>query len=134
MVIACFMFLLLPGYAVDQSGPVASGTIEHTNGNGNGIPVGSFVKSEYDMYVELQNTPVEALLDSGYSQNTIDEIKNTSIEEALYERAQLTEDELRNMGYSPEKIKRLKEYDGSPLSENPQLRGGYLQTSQEAFM
>ena len=140
MAIVCFMFLLLPGYAENQPGPIASGTIEHADGNG--IPVGSFVKSEYDMYMELQNAPVEALLDSGYSQNTINEIKSTSIEEALYERAQLPEDELRNMGYSQEKIKLLKEYDGSPLSENPQMRevfpnltgSFYVAYSEKTFM
>lgn len=134
MVIVCSMFLLLPGYATDQSKPAVSGTIERINGDENGIPAGTFVKSEYDMYVELQNTPVKALLDSGYSQNTINEIRNTSIEKALYERAQLPEDELRDMGYSQEKIELLKEYDGSPLSENPQMRGVFANLTGSMFV
>lgn len=88
-----------------------------------GQVIGSFVKSEYDVYCELQNTPTEILLKDGYSEETVKAVKETTVEELLYQRAQLSVNELKNLGYTQEAINVLKEYDGGPLSENPQLKG-----------
>ncbi|MDR2944704.1 MAG: hypothetical protein LBU81_06475 [Methanosarcinales archaeon] len=81
----------------------------------------TFTTNEYDMWLELKETPDHELRKSGYSVKDIAAIKNFSFEEALFERAQLSEEELHNMGYNDTQISLLKSYDGSPLEENPQM-------------
>lgn len=78
--------------------------------------------NEYDAILELKNMPVTMMQENGYSEEEIEAIKSFSIEEALLERAQYSEEELRNWGYDDNQITLLKNYDGSPLEDNPQMR------------
>lgn len=127
LAIACCFSLATTAFAsdLDEVEPIASGTIAASDIGDEGVEIGSFVANEYDMYLELQNTPSSVLLKSGYDYEDVEEIKSTSVEEILYQRGQMTESELRNMGYSQETIELLKAYDGSPIEDNPQLYGTF---------
>ena len=74
------------------------------------------------MYLALQGMSEEQLAEAGYEESDILELKNTSIEELLYQRAQMPQSELQSLGYSAEQISVLKEYDGGPISQNSQLQ------------
>lgn len=68
--------------------------------------------NEYDMYVEMKDS-INGL-----------NLHGQTIEEILLERASLPAESLADeYGYSAEQISLLKEYDGSPIEDNPQLRG-----------
>lgn len=82
-----------------------------------------FTQNEYDIFVALKQTPKNMLESSGYSYETIEAIQSFSIEEAVLERANLSDQELLNMGYSERQISLLRTYDGSPIEQNPQMRG-----------
>ena len=84
--------------------------------------VGTFTENEFDMYLALQGMSEEQLAEAGYEESDILELKNTSIEELLYQRAQMPQSELQSLGYSAEQIPVLKEYDGGPIAQNSQLR------------
>lgn len=99
-----------------------------------GIVIGSFTQNEYDMYLALQNTPSTLLIENGYSEEEITTIQNTSVEELLYKQAQLSEEELHNLGYSDTDIKILKNYDGSPLVQNPQLRASFAELTGVVYL
>lgn len=71
--------------------------------------------SEYDLLVSLSQEEESALL------NTYD-IEAKSIEQVILERAMLSVEELTARGYNPDQIAILKEYDGSPIENNPQLK------------
>lgn len=93
---------------------------EHSN---EPILISSSVTNEYDILVADQESAEGAA-----SCND-----GPSVEEILLERAQLPTDVLTTKyGYSNEDIAILKSYDGSPIEDNPQLRGifadlhGYL--------
>ena len=119
----CCLLLILPtaAYAVDAEEPITFMLEENVDTTEDGISIGTFVTNEYDMYLEMQNTPTALLLENGYEPEEITELKSTSVEEILYERGQMSEKALIGMGYSQETIKLLKEYDGSPIEDNPQL-------------
>lgn len=85
-------------------------------------PIYSIKTNEYDMYVNLQSTPASTLLNSGYSEDEVARIKSTTMEDLLYQRAQLTNDDLQMMGYSQEEIVLLQSYNKEPLSENPNFK------------
>lgn len=127
----CCLLLILPtvAYAVDAEDPVTSMLEENVDTMEDGISIGTFVTNEYDMYLEMQNTPTALLLENGYEIGEIEELKNTSVEEILYERGQMSEEELIAMGYFEGTIKLLKEYDGSPIEDNPQLYGIFADLS-----
>lgn len=74
------------------------------------------------MYLALQGMSEEQLAEAGYKESDILELKNTSIEELLYQRAQMPQSNLQSLGYSAEQISVLKEYDGGPISQNSQLQ------------
>ena len=67
--------------------------------------------NEYDLYEESKP-------DDSISEHSIG-----AAESALLARAQLPEKTLIGYGYSDEEISILKAYDGSPITENPELRG-----------
>lgn len=81
----------------------------------------SFSINEYDIITDLQNASDDELIEDGYTKDEIEIIKDFSYEELLYERAQLSEEILREMKYTDEQIKLLRSYDGSNLEDNPQL-------------
>lgn len=83
----------------------------------------SYTMSEYDMYLDMKSqTPIAAQVDDEIS-TTAAFVQNGGIEQLLIERAQLSENELKETyGYTDEQIEILKDYDGSPLEQNPQLR------------
>ena len=135
--IICCTVLLIPTYAYDEVAlePIVSGNVlSHNAVEGEAVLVGTFQKNEYDMYIELQETPDSVLYESGYTDEDIEKIKSTTIEDLIYQRAQLPQDELLGMGYTQEEIQILKAYDGSPLSENPQLRRLFADLSGELYV
>lgn len=83
----------------------------------------TFTTNEYDMLIEIQNTSSEELKARGYSAKDIEEVKSIVIEDELMERAALSIEELESLGYTESQIQLLKGYDGSSLSENPEMRG-----------
>lgn len=87
------------------------------------VPIATFTQSEYDMYMEFKQTPQSELITRGYSIDDIELITKFSIEETLLERAKMSEEKLYNMNYNAKQIAILKEYDGSPIEQNPQLKG-----------
>lgn len=83
--------------------------------------------SEYDMYVEMKEDSGDAI------------INDQKVEDILMQRASLPKDVLKDeYGYSDDQIQILKEYDGTPIEENPQLRGifanvdGYLYLMEQS--
>lgn len=74
--------------------------------------IGSYVMNEYDALVEAKKSITNSTANS------------TSIEDLLLSRAQLSDEILKQMyDYTEEQIAILKSYDGSPIEENPQLKG-----------
>lgn len=82
-----------------------------------------YEKNEYDILMELQNASATELTSMGYTKAEIEEIKDISLEEALLERAKLSEEELYKKGYNAYQIELLKSYDGSPIEANSEMRG-----------
>lgn len=78
-----------------------------------GVLIGSFTVNEYD-----------SLVQSGRATD-IASSSDSSIETAVLERAQLPVETLLAYGYSNDEIAILKAYDGSPIEDNPQLRGTF---------
>lgn len=78
----------------------------------------SSTKNEYEMFKSLQASSAEELQHLGYSDTEIQEIKNLSYEDALYERAQLPTSELKALGYNDAQISFMKNYDGRPLTDD----------------
>lgn len=83
--------------------------------------------NEYDMYVEMKDDSGDAIIDG------------QKVEDILMQRASLPKDVLEDeYGYSDNQIQILKEYDGTPIEENPQLRGifanvdGYLYLMEQS--
>lgn len=74
------------------------------------------ITNEYEAYRELAACSDEELSKAGLSKDEIEEIRTTNFESALLARASLPEDQLHNMGYTPEQIALLKAYDGAPLT------------------
>ena len=56
------------------------------------------------------------------TKRTLEENLNSTIEGAILERSSLPKETLSKIGYTNSQIKILKEYDGSPIEDNPQLR------------
>lgn len=81
--------------------------------------------NEYDVYVEMRNTPTEILLENGVSQQMVDVVKSGVIETELLRLSNLSVDELADLGYDSEQIQLLKEYSGEPLEDVPALRGAF---------
>lgn len=96
-------------------------------GNFHDIPdyieiLGTKTINEYDIIVKAKTQSKDSLLAEGISAQTIDYIANGQVENELFARSQMTDSELTQMGYSPDEISILRNYDGSPLEKNPQLR------------
>lgn len=72
------------------------------------------VIDEYEQITKLQKTPKAQLIAMGYSQKDIMEIQNFSYRDVLYERAQLSEEKLSNLGYTPKQISFMKEFINDP--------------------
>ena len=71
-------------------------------------------KSEYEYITELQGCSEEELSELGYSNEEIAELYAFSFEEALCERAQLPEAQLRGLGYDDDEIIFLKQNADDP--------------------
>lgn len=78
--------------------------------------------NEYDTIVKIKTQSKDSLLAKGISSQAIDAITNGQVEKELFARSQMTDSELTQMGYSAYEISILRNYDGSPLEKNPQLR------------
>lgn len=135
MGLLCLVSSPLPASAYEVQKPITSGRIQLDEKNsGKGVLIGTVEKNEYDMYLELQNRSSSDLLHDGYTEEEISIIRNISFEELLYERALLPEKQLEAMGYSPEQIKDLKNYDGSPIESNPELRGLFAEVDGKFYV
>ena len=73
-------------------------------------------KSEYEYITELQGCSEEELSEMGYSNEEIAELYAFSFEEALCERAQLPEAQLKGLGYDDDEITFLKQNVDDPES------------------
>ncbi|WP_316557333.1 hypothetical protein [Methanimicrococcus hongohii] len=89
----------------------------------------SFMTTEYDVVMKMKQTPVSLLEKAGYSAETIDTFTNFSFEEALLERAQLSENELFELGYNESQILLLQSYDGGSLEDNSQMNSLFAQVT-----
>lgn len=137
LAIVSFMLLLVPASAHEANGEelIKTGFVENLDGKvGERTLIGTFVKNEYDIFVERQNTPTTTLLEQGYSLEEVEQIKSMTVEEILQQRADMSVQELQNMGYSIDRIKMIKEYDGSPLSESPEVRGVFADITGRLYV
>lgn len=71
------------------------------------------VISEYDMYKQIKETSVNDLLTAGYSEATIKEYKETDYVGVLFKRAELSKDELINLGYTDDQIEIFQNFTGT---------------------
>ncbi|HYF82484.1 MAG TPA: hypothetical protein VEB00_05595 [Clostridia bacterium] len=69
--------------------------------------------SEIEMLETLKNMTDAELSKQGYSKNDIKKLRSLDYAEKLKERAKYSEETLKSMGYSDEKIEMLKNFDGS---------------------
>lgn len=74
--------------------------------------------NEGSAYIASKAMTDQELLDAGLTEIQLEELRAFSMEDALLERAQLPTDILHAYGYTDEQIVLLREYDGSPLTEN----------------
>lgn len=78
-----------------------------------------YMVNEYDYLASLQAFSDQELLALGYSVEDVAKLRGFSFEDALYERAQLSDDVLRNYGYSEAQIALLRAYrEGEELSSD----------------
>lgn len=77
-----------------------------------------YSKNEYEMYQEMAACTDDELLDSGMTEAEIAEFRAFSLEDAFLERGKLPEKQLQVLGYTQEQIRVLKEYDGSPITDD----------------
>lgn len=77
--------------------------------------------SEFEVYQEVISHSDKELMELGYSQSEIDEVRNFSFEDAFLERAKLNCEQLRGLGYTDEQIRILKEYNGEPITSTSEI-------------
>lgn len=88
-----------------------------------------YTASEYDMLIAMKQDKesleeAQNLMPSSIDedeQEYLNELQTFSPENAIMEFASQPYDELKKQGYTTEQIEILKEYDGSPIEDNPQL-------------
>lgn len=66
----------------------------------------------------MREATSQDLAELNISEETAQEIADTNIEQAYYDRAQLSEEQLAGLGYTDEQISILKQYDGSTITAN----------------
>lgn len=74
----------------------------------------TIVLNEYEMWINEQLNPLE--IDTGNESDN--EYESFNYYEALYERAVMPEDNLKNLGYTEDQIAQLKEYAADPENSN----------------
>lgn len=77
--------------------------------------------SEFELYQNVISHSDAELMESGYTESEIDEIRSFSFEDAFLERAKLGQDELKGLGYTDEQIRILKEYNGEPITATSEI-------------
>ena len=85
--------------------------------------------SEYDIIEELKLMSDEELLEAGYDENKINQIRELNLMEIVNENKNLSDDELMEKGFTPEKIKAIK---GKDLEEAQRAITGTL-TCKNSF-
>lgn len=100
--------LLTPAAAIDE--PIVINEAQPADSN--------FVFSEMELYFRVKESSKNELLQQGYSTYQINEIQNFNLESAVYERAQLPEETLKNYGYTDVEISVLKAYTGEEITPN----------------
>lgn len=117
------MMCVMMVFALLVCSSVSSAAVDNNELKQTKYIVSKFTRSEYDMLMSIHTKSEKELLLEGYTVEDIEVLQAVSIEEAICERAKMSEEELSKMGYTDEQISLLRTYDGSPLSENPQMRG-----------
>lgn len=92
----------------------------------NSIPIST---NEADYYLELQESTDSELNELGYSDQEIEQLRKTSLEQAIMERAKLDTTTLHEMGYSNADIAVLREYTGEPITRDSQVYAALAQVS-----
>lgn len=69
--------------------------------------------NEFDLYNAIKKLPEAVLLENGYSEDVIEEIKSVDYKELVYQRARLSDNELRVMGYTESEVEMLRNYNGT---------------------
>ncbi|QHI73090.1 pre-mRNA-splicing factor CWC21 [Aminipila terrae] len=83
----------------------------------------SFSINEYDVVTELRSNSDQDLEEKGYSEDEIKEIRSDEYEQDLLKRSQLSDSELKSeFNYNEEQIEVLKNYEGEPIQEVPEMR------------
>lgn len=121
LIVFCLLFMLSLPASATPSEP-DSDYYDFSALYADGILVKSVSINEYDAFVQLQNSSSSALQSRGYSNQEIKILRETSYEDLLLERATMTTEELAALGYDSKAIAILHAYDGTPLSENPEVR------------
>ena len=135
LVFASLMVLSAPAYATSAAHRETGDVYEAESMDiSEWTLAGSFTKNEYDMYLETQNALAGKWKGTGYERKELSAIQSASIEWVIQQRAERPEKELQALGYSEEKISILKEYDGGPLAQNPQLRGVFADLTGRLYV
>lgn len=96
-------------------------------------PAYSVTINEYDVYVQARKLSDKELSSQGMSDTYIDLIKSNAIEDRLLEIASLPANELSEMGYTSKQITLLKNYNGGPIENTPQLRGTFADMTAKFY-
>lgn len=96
-------------------------------------PAYSVTINEYDVYVQARKLSNKELSSQGMSETYIDLIKSNAIEDRLLELAALPANKLSEMGYTNNEITILKNYDGEPIENNPELRQVFSDMSMDFY-
>lgn len=108
--IILFVAVMLLVATVFPSTVLADTSAESGSGNTQTV-----VYNEYTQLQKLQAMKNFELIQLGFTSTQIQEIRNVNYPEVLKERANLPQAKLAAMGYSPNEIIQLKNYDGSSL-------------------
>lgn len=107
----------VPVYAIGSAGTQSS-----SNNEFNIIMTEDYV-NEYDYIVAVRNMTSMDLLENGVSPDKVSYYRSDAPEQELLYRATLSEEILRNYYcYSDEAIELIKNYDGTPLEDAPEMR------------
>lgn len=93
----------------------------------------SVTTNEYDIYTHSRRLSNKELSNQGMSETHINLIKSDAIENELLERASLPASELSDMGYSSSQITILKNYNGEPIENKPELRGVFADMTAKFY-
>lgn len=90
--------------------------------------------NEFEQIEAIRSKTDQELMDYGLTKKEVNELRNFSYEEAMYERAQMSDEELAGLGYTPEQIKILHDYNGEKITaDSPVVRAASTVTGLTAI-